>query len=533
MLLLMQNSLIQALLNPAVYPFSVETVELIETHISWVLLTGNAAYKIKKPVDFGFLDFSTLEQRKHCCEEEIRLNRRFAPDIYQRVVAITGPLESPQLNGDGEVLEYAVQMQQFEADQTLDKIAGESGLDNTLLSDIARKLALFHRSLETEAATPAPEGEAPYGSPETVWAAVQQNFDQIRPLLCQSIAIEQLDQIEAWASRQFDKLELLIRARRATGFVRDCHGDMHLRNMALHQGEVIFFDCIEFNPGFRVIDTVSELAFLIMDLQAKQLGPQANRLLNTYLQYSGDFAGLALLPFYCSYRAMVRAKVALLQVADLPAQQIADHPDYADFISYLELANSYCEQPQRFLAITHGVSGTGKSTVAAELASQCQAIQLRSDVERKRLFGLDPQERSDKSIYSADASQQTFGRLEELVEEVIGAGLPCVVDATFLQASRRDQFRQLAGRLAIPFFVLDCQAPLSVIEQRIENRNSLGTDASEATTKVMHDQLAIAEKPQAAESSCWLTIDSSKPALQDIIKQLQRGNQTNGKPAIQ
>jgi aminoglycoside phosphotransferase family enzyme/gluconate kinase len=519
----MQNPLIESLLNPNVYPFPVDKVELVETHISWVLLTGSIAFKIKKPMDFGFLDFSTLEKRRYFCEEEVRLNSRFAPEIYQQVIAITGSADAPQLDGEGEVLEYAVQMQQFDVDKTLDMVAVEQGLDSELITNIARGLALFHRSLETEPVPEPPAGEHAYGSPEIVWAAVKQNFDQVRPLLCHDDAIAKLDDIENWATTEYDRLELLIRARRATGFVRDCHGDMHLKNMALYRGEVLFFDSIEFNPGFRVIDIASELAFLIMDLQARKLAPQANRLLNTYLHYSGDYAGLALLRFYCSYRAMVRAKVALLQVAGLSPVEIAEHPNYKEFTAYLELAGRYSEQPKRFLALTCGVSGTGKSTLAAELASRSGAIQVRSDIERKRLFGLEPEERSDNSIYTAEASHKTFTRLEELAEEIIHAGYPCIVDATFIKRSRRKQFREQAEKLAIPFFVLDCQASTAVIEKRIESREAAGNDASEATVEVMREQLKAFEGPEDSELANWIAVDTiGDQALDNIVERLQR-----------
>jgi len=314
-----------------------------------------------------------------------------------------------------------------------------------------------------------------------------------------------------------------LRSRRATGFVRECHGDLHLRNIALVEGEITFFDCIEFNPDFRWIDVISELAFLLMDLEARQLPDAANRVLNAYLEYSGDFAGLALLRFYKVYRAMVRAKVALLGIDELDPALMAEHPNFRECLDYLQLARGYCSTPAPFVAILHGVSGSGKSTVADQIAARSGAVRLRSDVERKRLFGLAPEEASDKSIYTTEASDKTFNRLQALLEEVIHSGHNCLVDATFLHRFLRDRFRDTAHQLGCPFHILDCRAPEVEMERRLRAREQLANDASEATVTIMQDQLRHREPLEEDEKPYTLAVDTCEPLpLDELETQLQQ-----------
>ncbi len=507
----MDKQNLQALLQPDAYPHPVHNIELVETHISWVLLTGDYAYKIKKPVDFGFLDFSSLEKRKYYCEQEVALNRRFAPELYLDIVPITSP--PVRIGGEGITLDYCVRMAQFDREQILDRLATRGALNPKQQRQLGVRLADFHRRLESE-----PRPAARYGSPDRVIGAVQQNFDQIRthlPAFDQSTSVKkQLALIEQWSKRRFDELEPLLRSRRATGFIRDCHGDLHLGNIALIDAEVVFFDCIEFNPDFRLIDVMSELAFLLMDLEARQLPEAANRVLNTYLEHSGDFAGLALLTFYKVYRAMVRAKVSVLEIAGEPDPE--QHPHYPQFLNYLQLAQSYTRPRRPGIAITHGLSGSGKSTVAAEIAARYDAIRLRSDVERKRLFGLAPEESSDKGIYSRDATEKTFHRLRELVEEVTHAGFNCIVDATFLHRRVRQTFADQAQSQGMAFHILDCRAPREVMEQRLRERAANGDDASEATVEIMHRQQADREPLQDDELTYTHTIDTTVPLPDDL-----------------
>ncbi|MDX1802422.1 MAG: phosphotransferase, partial [Marinobacter sp.] len=255
------GDLIAALQNPALYDHPVTDFQVHETHISWVILTGEFAYKIKKPMDFGFLDFSTLERRRHFCEEEVRLNRRLADKLYLEVVPITGSAEQPKLGGPGEAFEYAIRMRQFDQSDLLDVRQENSRLDDRLLTSLAHQVADFHNHI------PAVADDVPLGTPEAVYAGMQENFDQIRPLIDDPQLLAQLDQLESWTESTFSRQQTLIERRRADGFVRECHGDLHLANITVFEGEVTVFDCIEFSEPFRWIDIINDLAFLLMDLE--------------------------------------------------------------------------------------------------------------------------------------------------------------------------------------------------------------------------------------------------------------------------
>src|SRR3569833_1320034 len=302
-------ALITALQEPAAYPHAVESVRLVETHISWVLLAGDYAYKIKKPVDFGFLDFSSLAQRRHYCEEDLRLNRRFAPQLYLAVVPIGGRIDAPVVDGGGEPLEYAVKMREFPQDAQLDRVLARGELRRTHIGALAEHLADVHRRAAVAAA------DSGYGTAENVWQPMSQNFAQIRPRLRSLEALELLERVQRWSEERYAALHELLTQRRRDGYIRECHGDAHLGNIVLLDDRPVLFDCIEFNPNLRWIDVISESAFLTMDLHDRGRDDLAHRALNDYLQASGDYAGLHLLRFYQVYRALVRAKVACLRCA--------------------------------------------------------------------------------------------------------------------------------------------------------------------------------------------------------------------------
>ena len=458
-------------------------VEVVETHISWVLLSGNVAWKIKKAVDFGFLDFSTLEQRRFYCEEELRLNRRLAPDLYLEVAPISGTPAAPVLSGTGKVIEYAVKMRRFPASSQFDVMLAHGTLEATHLDAVARKIAAFHQ----QAAAAAPD--SPFGTPEAVHLPVRQNFAQIRPLLDAPADLARLDTLGAWSEAAFQRLAPRFAQRREQGFIRECHGDLHLGNLAWFEGEAMPFDCLEFNENLRWVDVISEIAFLVMDLHDRRQPELAWHALNAYLETGGDYAGLALLRYYLVYRALVRAKVAALGGAR-PALQGEALMRCRD---YLALAEAFIHPLAPFLVITHGLSGSGKTTLSGRMATRRGAIRLRSDIERKRLFGLDGMARSgsalDGGIYTPQAHQQTYRQLEELARAVIEAGWPVIVDAAFLRRAERAVFQTLAQRCAVDFAILDLQAPPAILRERIMARESAGNDASEATLAVLEKQL--------------------------------------------
>lgn len=478
--------------------------QLIQTHISTIILSGDLAYKLKKPVDFGFLDYSTLAKRHKNCLEEVRINKGFAPKLYLGVVPITGSIENPQINGNGRVLDYAVKMRRFEQDDQLDHVVEQDGLEIESMDKLAEVIARFHNTaLRVHAASD-------YGNPERVLSPMQENFEQLQTNGADHAVEEKLETVKAWMYRQFDKLRPLLKRRKADGFVRECHGDMHLHNMAWHEGELILFDAIEFNPYLNHIDVISDLAFLLMDLEYRGLLRHSRRLLNRYLELTGDYEGAGLLDFYKTYRAMVRAKVAALRVA----QEI--EPDERrkvmdEMIGYSDLALSYTEKKSLFLAVMHGFSGSGKSTCALMMVEQYGALRIRSDVERMRMF-----EKADisktsaglqKGIYTPDATEITYRRLAELAGMIVQNGHCVVVDATFLKQWQRQLFLKLSYDMDVPFFLFDLQCDTQMMRERVEKRTDEGIDISEANTDVLEMQIKHADALTDEEKKVVFSID--------------------------
>ena len=514
----MSQSLIAALQNPALYPHPVERFELIETHISWVLLTGPFAYKIKKPVNFGFLDFTTLDARKHFCNEELHLNQRLTQGLYLQVLPITGSEEAPQLGGDGPVIEYALQMRQFPQSQLLTNVLARGELKPSHIDELALQIATFHQQ------TPRVPAEHVLGNAEAAMAPVRQNFEQARAMLSEHADLQQLAALESWAEITFARIQPQLDQRKADGFVRECHGDIHLGNATLLDGKVALFDCIEFNEPFRLIDIVCDAAFLAMDLEDRGLHALSRRFISQWLEHTGDYAGLELLNFYKAYRAMVRAKVSLFSLAHQSTAE-GREATLQQYRSYANLAESYSTIPAPFLAITHGVSAVGKSHVALRLVEQLGAVRLRSDVERKRLFGEQQAQATEQlhaGIYSNAASSATYQHLHALATSILHSGLPVVIDATYLKHAQREAAWQVAEACAMPFLILDCQAPPAVIEQWLAQRSAEGKDPSDATMAVIEAQQSSREALSSEELAHCKMIDTHEQgSLDSLISRIQ------------
>lgn len=515
--MLTDSRLIDALISRHSFGPAV-TVERVETHCAWVLLTGSHAYKIKKPVDFGFLDYSTLEKRHFYCQEEVRLNRRFAPAIYLDVVAITGSLQQPVIGGDGPVLEYAVRMRQFPAEGLLSQLAQQKRLDSELVDQLVEQVALFHQHAARATA------DMPYGDPDQVHHWVSENFRHIRPALDDPADIERLEAIRQWTQAERERLEPKLRQRQRDGSIRECHGDLHLGNITLIDGRVTLFDCIEFNPELRWIDVISEVAFLLMDLQDRGYANHAWRFLNGYLQHCDDYVGLAVLRYYQVYRALVRAKVALLRCQQEAPDTGLVRAAWAEYNQYVRLAEDTLEVGQPMLLVTHGPSGSGKSTVARSLCEAAGMLQLRSDIERKRLAGLaataDSGSATGAGLYSAQQTEKTYARLMELADGALEVGYPVIVDATFLQRERRDSFCALAQRRRVPFAIIDCQAPDTELEHRIQRRAGQGDDASEATLGVLAAQREAQQPLTPEEHRYAVAVETGKANIDNILQAL-------------
>lgn len=470
-------------------------LRLIETHISSVLLAGDAAYKLKKPVNLGFLDFTTLAARKRFCELELTLNRRTAPQLYLEVVPITGSAAAPALAGAGQALDYAVKMRRFDTEESFDRLLARGALDAPLVDALADRVAVFHAAIDV-----APPSSA-FGTPEMILADALDNFAHIERLGAPPASAEALARLRRWTEAEGDGLRATFARRRAQGFVRECHGDLHLGNVARIDGAPVPFDCIEFNEDFRWIDVMSEIAFAVMDFVDRGAPALGWRFLNRVLESSGDYAGVAVLRFYLVYRAMVRAKVALIRARQLdPSDAQRTAAAHGDVAHHLADAAGFAAPRARALVLTGGVSASGKTTLAQSLLEELGAVRLRSDVERKRLHGLAAAARSgsalEAGLYAPQATRATYARLAALADTLLRTGFPVIVDATFLRAADRAAFLALARAADARGTLLWCDAPIDVLSERIRARTAAGGDASEATLEVLTRQLETLEPPE-------------------------------------
>lgn len=510
-------SLVNSLMQPDLFDPPVEKCVLIETHISWVILAGPYAYKIKKSINLGFLDFSTLEKRRFYCQEELRLNKRLAPAIYLAVIPITGTVEHPQWAGKGEAIEYAVKMQAFPQQAQLDRVLAIGALQPRQIDILARHIANFHDQIDVAGV------DTMFGDPERIRQPIEENFRQIREHVTNAKALHSLVELERWSQSTFHALQSLFEQRKSGGFVRECHGDMHLRNIAWVDDAPLVFDCIEFNLTLRWIDVMSDVAFLVMDLQVRKQPELAQRFVNNYLQHTGDYAGMGVLRFYQVYRALVRAKIDAIRADQAGISREEQAEAEKDFFDYLKLALSYVRPAKPQLIITRGMSASGKSTVTQPLLEQLGAIRIRSDVERKRLFGLkaedDGQSAVGKGIYTTKATERTYRKLEELAAQIIDAGHSVIVDAVFLQYEERQHFRKLAETRQTSFVILECTADAETLRQRIVQRKN---DVSDADLKVLDMQRSQWQSLRKHERINAMTIDTGTPVdINSLVTQIK------------
>ena len=404
------RTLLSNLQRRALFPHRVDGFELIETHISFVLLTGPFAYKFKKPVDFGFVDFRTLKQRRHYCEEELRLNRRFAPELYISVVSVHGDVTNPHFNSGKGAIEFAVKMRQFPAMMRLDALIDRNRVSSEQIRDFAIALAEFH-----ERAGCADSG-AGLGTPELIEHFAMENFVQTRPCA----AGDTFRELECWTRAELKRLRPNLLKRLSTGRIRECHGDMHLANMVMDEGRITLFDCLEFNDELRWIDVASEIAFLIMDLHYRDHPALAHVFLSTYLEGCGDYQLLPVLPLYLAYRAMVRAKVACLRRA-----QSGTNPERQqdEIDKHIHLAQKLGHAGPGSIGIMFGLSGSGKSVFADRIVEHAGAIRLRSDAERRRLFDTRAQPVSEKAATALRRSNRCTSAWKPWQSSLPAAGI--------------------------------------------------------------------------------------------------------------
>ncbi|MEX1994512.1 MAG: AAA family ATPase [Steroidobacteraceae bacterium] len=504
---------IQELLTASVYPHAIVHLRLKETHLSWVILTGRYAYKLKKPVKFAFVDATTLERRRFLCHEELRLNHRFAPELYVDVVPVTRESGRLRVGGAGEPVEYAVRMQEFDESQELASRLDHGSVSANDMQGLAIRLADAHRLASVAAEA------SPYGTIEAIRQPMFDNFSLLRAHLGDAGYLRLIERLEDWTHESLTRRQSLVESRRLAGLVRECHGDLHARNIVHWQQQWLPFDCLEFDPALRWIDVISDVSFLYMDLVSRSRKDLASHFLSRYLEVSGDYNGLPLVPLYSAYLALVRAKVDVLGAEN--ASPAACSSLRARRKRRLETAARFVDAVPPALIAMHGVTASGKSWLSERLIGEIPAVRVRSDLERKRLAGVAALATRGFGVgegdYSELATQATYDRLLACAEAALDGPCSVIIDAAFLDRRHRDAFRALAQRKNRPFLLVSCFADSAVLASRLDARAGSGADPSEATHAVLSRQLRDTQPLGADEAVQSLEFDMGRRTETEVL----------------
>jgi aminoglycoside phosphotransferase family enzyme/predicted kinase len=526
--------LIEALSDPAAYPYPVEAVEVRQTHISAVFLSGPFAYKVKKPVNPGFLDFSTLEKRRHFCDEEVRLNRRLAPQVYLGVVPVVMAAKGLQFEGKGEVVEWAVKMRRLPDEATLQERLRRGEVGPELIEALADRVASFHRRAETN------ERITSFGRFEVVARTVRDVYQLAAPQVGSTVSRAVFDRAKTLTEESLSRLNPLIESRAAGGMTRDCHGDLHLDHIYSFTEEespadLVIIDCIEFNEQFRFIDPVADMAFPAMDLAFYGRRDLGRAFADAYFRSSGDEEGRALLPLYTAYRATVRGTVEglLLTEKEVPAAERAAALQRARARWLLALTELEAPRGKPCLVLVAGLPGTGKSSLARRLADEAGFHVIRSDVVRKELAGLTSEGPAPaplrESLYRPEWTERTYGECMRKAEQLLFEGERVLVDANFREESKRRAFLEAAARWGVPQGILLCQADPDTVRRRLERRHQ---DASDADWPVYLHASAKWEELGECTRRVSHPISTNGPPEQviaralDLLRQMGLGGQT-------
>jgi aminoglycoside phosphotransferase family enzyme/predicted kinase len=520
--------LIECLSRPEAFPFSVEDVKVLHTHISVVFLAGQFAYKVKKPVAFGFLDFSTLEKRHYFCEQEVCLNRRLAPAVYLGVVPIVSGPNGPRFESEGEPIEWAVKMKRLPAEATLQYRLRQGDVAPAQVSALGQRIALFHREAESS------KYISSFGQLDVVTQNIRQNFEQAEPLVGVTISRQVFDRLRELAEKGLKSLGPLINKRAQNDVPRDTHGDLHLDHVYFFPdhpppADMVIVDCIEFTERFRFADPVADMAFLYMDFLFHGRRDLAEEFATSYFSASGDVEGRLLLPFYAAYRAAVRAKVEgfVLTEEEVPESERVRVLAWARAHWLLALGESERPSNRPCLLLIGGLPGTGKSTLSQGLRQMANFSVIRSDEVRKELAArsaaglVNPISNND--IYTTIWNQRTYEECLDRAENLLFHGQRVIVDATFREEKNRKTFLDLAGRLAVPAVFIVCQADPEVAQSRLNRRRG---DVSDADWEVYQKLTAEWEElaPSMAAAVCILptgkntqeTLEASLQKLRDL-----------------
>jgi len=521
----MDRPMIDHMLNPTSYPEPTTAVQHLQTHISHLFLTDQHVYKIKKPVNFGFLDFTSLEKRRFYCHEELRLNRRLSPDIYLDVVTLyQGADGLPTFHADGAIIEYAVKMRRMPQERMMSRLLEQSGVTEADIDAIAKKVALFHG----EAARG--DGIALFGTPEAIRSNWLENLRQTVPYCGRTLTEELHAQIAELALQRLEQDSSFFLRRLQHGFIRECDGDLHTENICL-DGQVHIFDCIEFNEKFRYSDTAADVAFLAMDLENHGRRDLAKLFVERYVTYSADDSLRQILPLYLANRAFVRGKVESFRLDDPLIAEEEKTAAASRAQRFFRLARGYLlrEQLPKILFLTCGPTGCGKTALANELAFQLGVAHVSSDLERKRLAGVEATERN-AAIYSPAWNQATYDRLFELASQHLMSNSSVILDATFLQRRGRERFTRLAAESGARTVILQLSCPEELVRQRLDQRQAKGDSASDGTWQVFQQQMKSAEPPTADEGLVIPLDATEEPVamVEAILNQLSQAQSETG-----
>ena len=505
--------LIQQMLSPEFYPHPVTIpIESIQTHASIVLLTGDFAYKLKKPVNFGFLDYSTVTKRQHFCTEEVRLNQRGAKELYLAVLPISKQGDRYQFGNEGEIVDYAVKMVQFPHSALLSSMFESGQITINDLEEMGRVVAQFHAQAQTS------DYISSFGTVAKIRQSIDDNYRQTEKYIGRSQTQQQYIETKAYTDRFLLEHEQLFVDRIAGGFIRECHGDLHLRNICRWQTKILLFDCIEFNEPFRFVDTMYDVAFAVMDLEARGRKDLANRFLNTYVEQTGDWAGLQVLPMYLSRQAYVRAKVTsfLLDDAGISSEDRVAAAETAG--NYYRQAWEYTRSKQGRLIMISGLSGSGKSTLGKQIAESLKGVQIRSDAVRKHLGGVSLLTKGDDSLYTPEMTARTYQEVLALGAKLAAQGFTVILDAKYDRQSLRAAVIDLAQSEGIQLDIIYCTAPESVLLDRLLQRTG---DIADATVDLLASQQAAWEDFTPVEEQYITRIDTTVDSLvQPILEKL-------------
>jgi hypothetical protein len=515
--------LIETMKKPDFYPHHPAEVEFIQTHISYVFIAGDIVYKVKKHLQFDFLDFTSLEKRKFYCEEELRLNRRLAPDTYLDVVAISRDSQGNfTLDKGAEIIDYAVRMKKLPADRMLKTLLSKGMADEKIMDAVARKIAVFHQQAQTGGHIDE------MGDIENIRLNNEENFAETTKYINVTVPEYQYKFIRDYV-RKFLTAKKALFAKRVAGHkIRDCHGDLHLDHICITD-DIVIFDCIEFNERFRCGDVAEDVAFLTMDIDFNGFPRHADDFVQSYVKYSGDADMLTLLNFYRCYYAYVRGKVNGFRLAQKEVTKNERAEITKTAAKYFDLAYTYAARlDQPVLILTAGLMGSGKSYQARTLASRFGAEVIRTDILRKESFRMEPTDRRyedfGRGIYSDDISLLIYNKAFDLAEQKIRQGKPVIIDASFKRRTERQRALDLARNLGIRFYILECVCPDDITKRRLERRVRENNNASDGRWELFQKQKDEFDAIDEVPDDCHIKIDTSaNPEIkrQDIIRKIK------------